>query len=153
MSLSAWSRWLRRPSRTPRKSRRPVSFRPRLEPLEDRVTPAVITVTSSLDTVAVDGMVTLREALLSTNANAAGNVVGVDPTGFMARPNFEDGIHVEGGSGNTIGGLTPADRNVASGNGLDGIHVVGTLTLPATGNTIQGNFVGFAADGRSSVGT
>src|SRR5204862_5881319 len=34
----------------------------------------------------------------------------------------------------------------------DGIHILGTLTTPATGNLIQGNFVGVAADGVSSVG-
>src|SRR5207253_9583903 len=35
---------------------------------------------------------------------------------------------------------------------LVGIHIEGTLTAPATGNIIQGNFVGVGADGKSSVG-
>jgi Domain of unknown function (DUF4214) len=45
-------------------------IRPKIELLEDRLTPAVVTVTSVADNVAVDGMVTLREALTSVNAHA-----------------------------------------------------------------------------------
>src|SRR5262249_51731262 len=56
---------------------------------------------------------------------------------------------------NTIGGTTPALRNVSSGNGLDGIHVIGSLPAnmpgPATGNVIQGNFVGVNAPGTGPV--
>src|SRR5262249_25006480 len=48
---------------------------------------------------------------------------------------------------------TPASRNVVSGNVLDGIHVEGTLSTPATGNSIQNNFVGVGADGIHAVGT
>ncbi|WP_232056351.1 Ig-like domain-containing protein [Tuwongella immobilis] len=42
----------------------------RLQELDDRVVPAVITVTSLADNTDVDGMVTLREAILSANANS-----------------------------------------------------------------------------------
>lgn len=87
----------------------------------------------------------------------AGNFIGTDPTGTTRMPNGTfptsgDGIRVENASNNTIGGDTPADRNIASGNAIDGIHVVGSLTAPATGNIIQGNFVGVGADGVSPVG-
>ncbi len=44
-----------------------------LEPLEDRRLLAVITVTGTGDTVAVDGAVTLREAITSANNNASVN--------------------------------------------------------------------------------
>ena len=103
-------------------------------------------------TITPDGKT--REGILvqSDGNTIAGNFVGVDPTGTTARPNGSDGIHVESASNNTIGGLTPADRNVASGNSLDGIHIVGFLNAPATDNLVQGNFVGPAADGKSSVG-
>src|SRR5207253_10361458 len=63
-----------------------------------------------------------------------------------------DGIRIENASNNLIGTPANGDRNIASGNAIDGIHVVGTLTAPATGNLIQNNFVGVAADGKSSVG-
>src|SRR5207248_1559817 len=55
-------------------------------------------------------------------------------------------------SNNIIGGTTPAARNVASGNNVGGIHVVGTTAAPATGNRIQGNFVGVNAAGTGAVG-
>src|SRR5262249_11380125 len=91
--------------------------------------------------------------LVQSNGNTiAGNFVGVDPTGTVARPNGADGIHGETASANVIGSPSPAIRNVVSGNSLDGIHVVGFLTAPATGNVIWGNFVGLAADGKSGVG-
>jgi hypothetical protein len=96
--------------------------------------------------------------VVQSNGNTIiGNFVGVDPTGTTQRPNGTfpnsgDGIRVENASNNHIGGSNPADRNVASGNAIDGIHIVGSLTAPATGNLVQGNFVGVAADGKSSLG-
>ena len=44
-----------------------------------------------------------------------GNFIGTDPTGTLARPNGSGGIRVFS-SGNRIGGLTAAARNVISGN-------------------------------------
>jgi Calx-beta domain len=96
--------------------------------------------------------------VVQTGGNTiVGNFVGVDPTGTMRMPNGTfpnsgDGIRIENGSNNQIGGTAPADRNVVSGNAIDGIHIVGSLVAPATGNIVQGNFVGVAADGKSSVG-
>ena len=87
----------------------------------------------------------------------SGNFVGVDPTGTTRRPNGTfptsgDGIRIENGLDNLIGGTNPADRNISSGNANDGIHIVGSLTAAATGNLVRGNFVGVGADGKSSVG-
>ena len=86
----------------------------------------------------------------------SGNFVGTNPQGNAAEPNQNDGIHVRGSSNNTIGGTTPAARNIASGNQIDGIHVVGTVTTPgnstAEDNVIEGNFVGVNAAGTGSVG-
>lgn len=96
--------------------------------------------------------------VVQSNGNSIlGNFIGVDPTGLTRAPNGTfpnsgDGILIQNASNNQIGSPNPADRNIASGNAIDGIHVVGTLVLPATGNVIQGNFVGVAADGVSSVG-
>ena len=97
--------------------------------------------------------------VVQTNGNSIlGNFVGVDPSGTTRMPNGTfpssgDGIRLVGASNNQIGSAAPADRNIASGNALNGIHLVGTLVTPATANKIQGNFVGVAADGKSSVGT
>ena len=96
--------------------------------------------------------------VVQSNGNfILGNLIGVDPTGVAQMPNGTfpssgDGIRILNASNNQIGSPDPADRNITSGNEVDGIHVLGTLTTPATGNIIQGNFVGVAADGKSSVG-
>src|SRR5207244_3939850 len=81
-----------------------------------------------------------------------GNFVGTNPQGTVAEPNGIDGIRIESSNHNTIGGTTPEARNVASGNTIDGIHVVGTLVAPATNNLIEGNFAGVNAAGTGSVG-
>jgi hypothetical protein len=74
MFFNAWLRILRticcvegKSARTPRR-RRATEFRPRLEPLEDRTAPAVLTVNSTLDTAnPTDGYLSLREAIAIVN--------------------------------------------------------------------------------------
>src|SRR5437763_487422 len=53
-----------------RKTRRPRRLPLLLEKLEDRLTPAVITVTGTGDTIAIDALATLREAITSINNQA-----------------------------------------------------------------------------------
>src|SRR5262249_10181753 len=56
-----------------RKPPRPRTFHPRLEQLEDRTAPAVITVTTTADdNVANDGSVSLREAIQAINNGSGG---------------------------------------------------------------------------------
>jgi len=95
--------------------------------------------------------------VLSDGNSILGNFIGVDPTGTSRMPNGTfpgsgDGIRITSASNNQIGSTNAADRNIVSGNALNGIHVVGSIVSSATGNMIQGNFVGVAADGKSSVG-
>ncbi len=78
----------------------------------------------------------------STGNVVAGNIVGLDPTGTLATGfgNSMQGVFVGGGaSGNTIGGVTAADRNIISGNTSNGVVIrdVGT-----DNNTILGNYIG-----------
>src|SRR5439155_19928931 len=91
----------------------------------------------------VRGLVVNRFAgdgiVAQSNGNTiVGNFVGVDPTGTTRMPNGTfpnsgDGIRVENASNNQIGSVALADRNIASGNDIDGLHVVSTIALPATG--------------------
>src|SRR6185437_7840685 len=82
----------------------------------------------AINDFSVDGIV------VQSNGNGIfGNFVGVDATGTTQMPNGTfpssgDGIRIENASNNQIGSANPADRNVSSGNALDGIHVVGTIT-------------------------
>jgi CSLREA domain-containing protein len=78
-----------------------------------------------------------------------GNYIGTDPAGRAALPNAVDGVYINAAPQNTIGGINdPAQQvfagNVISGNGNCGIEI-GELT--ASGNSIQGNFVGTDATG------
>ena len=73
-----------------------------------------------------------------------GNYIGIDPTGTNARAN-NTGILFVNSSNNTLGGLTPAARNVISANGFHGISGSGS------NNLIQGNFIGTNAAGTAAL--
>src|SRR5262249_9163034 len=61
-------------------------------------------------------------------------------TGTLAEGNVDGGILISSvgtqSNGNTIGGLTPASRNVISGNAGVNLHIE-----PSDSNLIQGNFI------------
>lgn len=76
----------------------------------------------------------------------AGNWIGTDVTGSLANANFE-GVVVENSDNNRIGGATAADRNVISGNGLDGVRFAG-----GSGNVVSGNYIGVNAGGDAPLG-
>ncbi|MDO8615106.1 MAG: thrombospondin type 3 repeat-containing protein [Dehalococcoidia bacterium] len=68
-----------------------------------------------------------------------GNFIGTTVTGGAALGNSQSGVFiVDDASGNTIGGTTPAARNVISGNNGSGVFIAGG----GTGNLVQGNFIG-----------
>jgi len=78
----------------------------------------------------------------------AGNRIGTDATGLLARPNAGDGVRVDNGSELvTVGGATAADRNLVSANLQNGIRVRGAVT---DFNTVQGNFVGVDINGAAT---
>ncbi|MDX6384827.1 MAG: hypothetical protein QOK48_2400, partial [Blastocatellia bacterium] len=83
----------------------------------------------------------------AVNASVQGCYIGTNAAGAAALGNGAGGIKINAGSGNTIGGTTPATRNVISGNTGDGI----LITNSSTGNTVQGNYIGVNAAGTASV--
>ena len=84
----------------------------------------------------------------STGDLIQGNFIGTDVTGTYQESNNQ-GILVNGTSGNTIGGTTPAARNVVSGNFNQDIF----LAYGASDNLVEGNFVGLTASGTSTLYT
>jgi hypothetical protein len=90
--------------------------------------------------------------VLDNSCQIVGNFIGTNAAGTAASANSQDGIRISNASNNTIGGTTVASRNLVSGNGIDGIHIVGTVSLPATGNVVDGNFVGTEASGVAALG-
>lgn len=90
-----------------------------------------------------------------------GNFIGTDPTGEIARPNG-DGITILplNVHYNTIGGASPAARNLVSGNSNVGstfgagvgILILGASFSSSDGNVIQGNYIGTNAAGTAALG-
>ena len=83
----------------------------------------------------------------SSNLSIAGNRIGTDVTGMVGLGNGAVGLRMTS-SDSVIGGSSPADRNLISGNGQNGIQ----LANGSSRNTIQGNSIGVAVDGTSALG-
>ncbi|MHB9032025.1 MAG: right-handed parallel beta-helix repeat-containing protein [Anaerolineae bacterium] len=77
----------------------------------------------------------------------SGNYIGLNSAGTAALPNGNWGILIAGGSDTVIGGDTPAERNVISGNQY-GIKLLGAGTA---GVRIIGNYIGTNAAGNTAV--
>ena len=81
----------------------------------------------------------------------AGNYIGTNAAGTGALPNG-GGVFIQDASSNTIGGNSPAARNIISGNGTIGAGGNGVnVTGPATGNRITGNYIGTDVTGTFAV--
>ncbi len=80
-----------------------------------------------------------------------GNRIGTDPAGRSPLPNAQDGLAINGGSGNTLGGASDAARNLISGNLGNGLVVSGDVEIPASGNRILGNRIGTDASGSAAI--
>jgi len=84
----------------------------------------------------------------STGTLVQGNLIGTDGLGTTGIGNSR-GIDVRSsGNDNTIGGTTAAARNVISGNQDGGIDIQNV----ATGNVIQGNYIGVGINGTTPIG-
>ena len=78
-----------------------------------------------------------------TGNQIQGNYIGTNGTGSAALGN-SDGVFIDGSSNNTIGGTAPGARNIIAGNESGNVFITGN---GATGNLIQGNFIGTDASG------
>ncbi len=130
-------------------------LRPRLEGLEDRVTPSTFHVNTVLDTVAVNlntgtdasGHVSLRSAIMAADAKGGNNKI-ILPAG-----DFTLTIPAASGDGNASGDLDidanvsiqgrGATQTIIDGNNLDRVIAVQGGNVTITGVTIQhGRVVG-----------
>ena len=78
-----------------------------------------------------------------------GNFIGLSAAGTNALPNGQNGISINGGTNNIVGGVLAGARNVISGNAAFG---VGILQLADRGNTVLGNYIGADVTGIKAVG-
>jgi uncharacterized protein (TIGR03437 family) len=84
-----------------------------------------------------------------TGTLVQGNFIGTDVTGTKALGNSE-GITAFPNA--TIGGTAAGARNVISGNGGNGVRIAGNSSTGATGNLVQGNFIGTDLTGTKPLG-
>jgi hypothetical protein len=77
-----------------------------------------------------------------TNNNLVlGNLIGLAPNGQARLHNLSHGVDINNhSSNNIIGGTTPAERNVISGNDAEGVEV--SHGQATTGNQVLGNYIG-----------
>ena len=86
-----------------------------------------------------------------------GNFIGTDVSGTAPLGNSGRGVLVDS-SNNTVGGTTAGAGNVISGNGSDGVIILGVFftgdPIPGgvTGNVVQGNFIGTDVSGTAALG-
>ena len=76
-----------------------------------------------------------------------GNLIGTDATGENALSGNGGIWGVYTGSNNTVGGTTPASRNIISGNWSTGV-----LIEYGEGNLVQGNYIGTDISGTVALG-
>ncbi len=76
-----------------------------------------------------------------------GNFIGTDPSGTQDLPGNAAGVKIGlGTSANTVGGSTPAARNLISANNSHGVHLLSDTS------EILGNLIGTKKDGISALG-
>jgi hypothetical protein len=77
-----------------------------------------------------------------------GNLIGLNASGTEAISNGQDAVTIEGVSGNTVGGVTAAARNVLSGNMESGVFI---FPAGAASNVIEGNYIGTDVTGTLAI--
>ena len=101
-----------------------------------------LTLGAGSDGSTIKGLVINRFALngiqvSSTSNLIAGNFLGTNSAGTTDLGNTGDGVTLSANN-NTIGGSTPADRNLISGNNDEGVDIDPSIS----GNVIVGNYIG-----------
>jgi VCBS repeat-containing protein len=84
----------------------------------------------------------------STGNIIEGNYIGTDVTGTISLANY-NGVYVNEGSNNTVGGTVPGAGNLVSGNYDDGVQFTSTS---ATNNFVLGNLIGTDVTGTLALG-
>ena len=75
------------------------------------------------------------------------NFIGTSATGTVALPNAGGGILVFSSVNSQIGGTSPSERNLISGNGSAGISIAGN----SNGTEVIGNYIGTDLDGMAAL--
>jgi parallel beta-helix repeat protein len=87
------------------------------------------------------------DGALATSDVIEGNWIGVDVTGTKALGNKVEGVFLAA-PGVLVGNIVPGGRNVISGNGFFGVHLV----AGSNGSAVSGNWIGLDATGTKALG-
>ncbi len=82
------------------------------------------------------------------NNRISGNYIGTDLTGSRSFGGQTYGVYIAFANGYTVGGTSPGDSNVISGNDIADIN----LTRQANRNLVTGNYIGMDAGGQKRLG-
>ena len=88
----------------------------------------------------------------TTGTIIQGNYIGTDVTGLNGIRNEGHGVRLSSNVGTVVGGTVGDSGNVISGNDNSGTTADGIYIFAGSGHTIQGNFIGLAADGSTAPG-
>ncbi len=111
---------------------------------------------STVENLVINGFSSRGDVTVNRNGilleGGGGNVIegckiGTDAAGTQSVSN-DAGVGIQFSADNTIGGTTPAERNIISGNEY-GVAIAGSLSV---GNVIQGNYIGTDPTGTKPVG-
>ena len=85
----------------------------------------------------------------TTATTVQGNRIGTSADGMKAIPNGGDGVRIDSGNNNVIGGSAAGAGNLISGNGrvASGLGHGNGITVGSSNNIIQGNLIGTDATG------
>jgi CSLREA domain-containing protein len=104
-------------------------------------------VDSARNIIAGNGANGIRVDAGATRNAIKGNYIGVNATGARALANGMDGVLLTAPN-NVVGGLGPNEGNVIGGNSFSGVSLFGGTS---NGNRVQGNLIGVARDGTTSI--
>lgn len=76
-----------------------------------------------------------------------GNFIGTNSAGTSSLGNFYNGVSVVDSTAVTVGGATPAARNVLSGNGAHGVYLFDGTSQ----SVVQGNYIGTNKSGAAAI--
>ena len=83
------------------------------------------------------------------NNTVIGNFIGADATGSLALGNARNGVQIDGGHDNFIGGSVSGSRNIISANARDGVLII---NAGANLHVVQGNYIGADVTGTRRLG-
>jgi CSLREA domain-containing protein len=90
--------------------------------------------------------ISIGSGVTATSSVVAGNIIGATPNGLAALPNVTGITIFFKANANTIGGTTPGERNLISGNTGAGLNCD-----DCWGNSVIGNWIGVAMSGTAAL--